>query len=160
MSGVIRWLTALLLAIPAGFVAAALVGGAPALLLWVGLAVAAVYAVVWLWWRPSAFEVDPEGLRIRFPLRTRRVAARDLSRARLVTSREFLAEFGLALRIGAGGLWGGFGWLWTQRRGMVEFYVSRTDRYVLVERREGRALLVTPADADGLARAIEAARIG
>jgi hypothetical protein len=30
------------------------------------------------------------------------------------------------LRIGVGGLWGVFGWLWT-RRGLVEVYVSRTD---------------------------------
>jgi hypothetical protein len=158
MSGVIRVLTALLLAIPVVFVAVALFAGAPRLLLWVGLAVAALYAAIWLWMRPTAFEVDASGLRICFPLRTRRVPAHDVAGARSVTSREFLSEFGLALRVGAGGLWGGFGWLWTQRRGMVEFYVSRVDRYVLVERREGRPLLVTPADPAGLAQALEATR--
>jgi hypothetical protein len=160
MSGLIRWLTLVLLAIPIGFVAVGVSGGAPRLLLWVGLAVAVVYAVVWLWWRPAFFEADHDGLRIRFPLRTRRVAAGDLAGARMVTSRELRAEFGLALRIGAGGLWGGFGWLWTQRRGRVEFYVSREDRYVLIERREGQPLLVTPGDAEGLVRALDAARIG
>jgi hypothetical protein len=47
------------------------------------------------------------------------------------------------MRIGAGGLWGGFGWLYT-RRGLVDLYVSRTDRFVLVRRRAGRPLLLTP----------------
>jgi hypothetical protein len=50
------------------------------------------------------------------------------------------------MRIGAGGLWGGFGWLYT-RKGLLDLYVSRTDRFVLVRLRTGRPLLITP-DAD------------
>jgi hypothetical protein len=157
MTALIRALTAVLLAMPVAFAAAAL-AGAPRLLLWVGLAVAALYAAIWLWMRPTSFEVAPEGVRIRFPLRALHVASSDVAGARALTSREFLREFGLALRIGAGGLWGGFGWLWTQRRGIVEFYVSRTDRYVLIERRGGRPLLVTPADPEGLVAALELPR--
>lgn len=42
------------------------------------------------------------------------------------------------------GLWGGFGWLGMSRRGFVDVYVSRTNGIVLVERRTGRDLLITP----------------
>jgi hypothetical protein len=59
-------------------------------------------------------------------------------------------------RIGVGGLWGGFGWLWTTRRGLVEFYVSRADGMVLIERRGARPLLITPADPEKLLRALQA----
>ena len=59
-------------------------------------------------------------------------------------------------RIGVGGLWGGFGWLWTRGRGMVEFYVSRTDGLVIVERRGGRALLFTPQDPEEFVDALSA----
>jgi hypothetical protein len=158
MSGAIRAITVFLLGIPAAFVGLPLAGVAPSLLLWVGLAIVALYAATWIWWRPTAFEVGPGGLSVVFPGRTRRIPAHDLATARTLTSREFLGEFGLALRIGSGGLWGGFGWLWTRRRGMVELYVSRLDRYLLIERRAGRPLLVTPADPDGLLRALESAR--
>jgi hypothetical protein len=71
-----------------------------------------------------------------------------------MTSREFRDEHGWAMRIGAGGLWGGFGWLWTSRRGLVEFYVSRLDGYVLLERRTGRPLLFTPVEPERVASAL------
>jgi hypothetical protein len=48
------------------------------------------------------------------------------------------------MRIGAGGLWGAFGWLWTQRRGMVQMYISRTDGFVWIERGADRPWLITP----------------
>ena len=84
------------------------------------------------------------------------IPAHRIAAARTVTTAEFKAEVGLALRIGVGGLWGGFGWLWTQRRGLVEFYVSRLDGLVWIERRDGRPLLVTPSDPEGLVRALGA----
>jgi hypothetical protein len=74
--------------------------------------------------------------------------------ARVLSGREFRDRVGFAMRIGAGGLWGGFGWLWTSRRGIVEFYVSRLDGYVLLERCSGRPLLFTPADPEGMVEAL------
>jgi hypothetical protein len=156
MSRGIRILTWILLAMPVALVASGLRAPAPAgtLLVIVGLGTAALYAAVWLGWRPTGFEVSPDGLRIRFPAWTRLVPRADLARARALTSDEFKREFGFALRIGVGGLWGGFGWLWTRGRGLVEFYVSRVDGLVLVERRRGRPLLVTPVDPDGFVRSL------
>ena len=75
-------------------------------------------------------------------------------------SREaFRREFGWGVRIGAGGLWGGFGWLYTSK-GLVGLYVSRTDRVVLVRRRAGRPLLVTPEDDERFVAALRAVSPG
>jgi hypothetical protein len=145
MSGVIRAVTIAVLAIPAVFVAAGL--ATPARILFpVGVATAILYVAIWLGGRPTAFEVSADGLRIRFPWRTRAIAAREVASVRAISGAAFREEYGFAVRIGVGGLWGGFGWLWTSQRGLVELYVSRLDGFVLIERRGGTPLLLTPAD--------------
>jgi hypothetical protein len=156
MSGLIRALTAAVLAIPALFVAAGLAAPAP-LLVTVGVVTALLYLAIWLGGRPTAFEVSAAALRIRFPWRTRAVPAREILGVRLISGTAFREEFGFAVRIGVGGLWGGFGWLWTAQRGFVELYVSRVDGLVLVERRRGETpLLVTPAEPEEFVEALSA----
>jgi hypothetical protein len=91
---------------------------------------------------------------IVWPARRRHIAKHDISGARVLESRQFRSEFGWAARVGVGGLWGGFGWAWTSRRGLLDLYVSRTDGCVLVERRSGRALLLTPERPEEFARAL------
>jgi hypothetical protein len=49
------------------------------------------------------------------------------------------------MRIGAGGLWGGFGLLKTERE-TFSMWISRTDELVIVRLRGARSLLVTPED--------------
>ena len=61
-----------------------------------------------------------------------------------MTRADLRQEIGWGMRIGAGGLWGGFGWLWTARRGVVWMYISRLDRFVWVEQANERPLLITP----------------
>jgi hypothetical protein len=138
MSTDIRVLTWIVLLIPLGLYLGARQGSGPArgVLLGVTALVLVLYASVWLWWRPTAFEVDSTGLRIRWPLRARSIAAREIAGAVVLARAAFRREFGWGMRIGAGGLWGGFGWLYT-RRGLLDLYVSRTDRLVLVELRTG-----------------------
>jgi hypothetical protein len=63
-------------------------------------------------------------------------------------------ELGFAARVGVGGLWGGFGWLWTSRRGLIDMYVSRGDGLLMVERLAGRPLLITPEHPDEFSRAL------
>lgn len=155
MSPLFRWLTGALLLMPPVFVALGLATRAT-LLAPVGLAVAALYAWVWLRWRPVGFEIRPEGLAIRFPALRLELAGRDIAAVRLLTGEAFREEFGLAFRIGVGGLWGGFGWLWTARRGLIEFYVSRLDAFVLIERRGDRPLLFTPDSPDEFVEALSA----
>jgi hypothetical protein len=63
---------------------------------------------------------------------------------RLIDRDELRRQVGWGMRVGAGGLWGGFGWLWTTRRGIVQMYVSRLDRFVWIERGGERPWLITP----------------
>lgn len=121
---------------------------APALL------VAAVYAWVWLRFRPSAFVVRPDVLEVIWPLKRRRLERTDISDVHLIDRHELRRRIDFGMRVGAGGLWGGFGRLWTQRRGVVQMYVSRTDRFVWIECRDGRPWLITPERPDDFVRAI------
>jgi len=156
MSPLIRGLTLALFGIPLAFLALPFAASAPPPLAGVGLAVLALFAAIWIWWRPTCFELSSEALRIVFPGRSRLVPLGDVSGCRLLTGEAFKQEFGRAMRVGAGGLWGGFGWLWTQKGGFVDFYVSRTDGFVLVERRGARHLLITPEQPEALAEQLRA----
>lgn len=110
----------------------------------VSLALIALYGAIWLGCRPSHFVVSPGSLEIVFPCWRRSLPMADVSGIRLINPVALRQEFGWAARIGVGGLWGGFGWLWTSRQGLLEFYVSRLDGLVLIERRLGKDLLITP----------------
>jgi len=102
-----------------------------------------VYAAVWFWWRPSHVEVDARGLDVVFPLRRRSTSWGEVRRVSLIDRQGLRARFGRTMRVGAGGLWGGFGWLKASKGGWIEFYISRLDGMVLVERAGRSPLLVT-----------------
>lgn len=156
MSLFILALTLALLALPLAFLVGTLFGnralGVPALLL------IAVYAWVWLRFRPSRFVVDRSGLQVIWPLKRREISRADISDVRLIDRQALRQEIGWGMRVGAGGLWGGFGWLWTKRRGIVQMYVSRTDRFVWIERAGGRPWLITPERPEAFARALSEMR--
>ena len=56
---------------------------------------------------------------------------------------QFRRQYGFGMRVGAGGLWGGFGLLKTGRE-TFSMWISRTDAFVLVRLRGARTLLITP----------------
>jgi hypothetical protein len=60
------------------------------------------------------------------------------------------------MRIGAEGLGGGFGRLWTKRYGLVQMYVSRTDGFVWIEQKNDRPWLITPEQPDLFVRVLSA----
>jgi hypothetical protein len=161
MSTDIRVLTWIVLALPLLLVLGASQGWEPArsLLLIVSALVVLLYASVWFLWRPTAFEVDATGLRILWPLRVRSIPAREVGEAVVFTRETFRREYGGGMRIGAGGLWGGFGWLYTSK-GLLGLYVSRTDRLVLLRLRTKRPLLVTPDDDERFVAALRAVSRG
>jgi hypothetical protein len=154
MAPFIRWLTWLLWALPVLFVLTALASRGSHGLLWVALLLVVLYLAVWIWWRPGRFEVSARALVLVFPVRRARIAISDIESASVVDSKAFRDQFGLALRVGAGGLWGGFGWLWT-RNGWVEFYISALDRYVLIRRRSRIPLLISPEDPERMVAMLE-----
>lgn len=114
---------------------------------------ALVYGSVWLVWRPTSFEVDGASLRICWPIRSRTIDRTTIRDVRFVSGAEFRREYGWGLRIGAGGLWGGFGLLKT-RRETFSMWISRLDGFVLVRLRGARTLLLTPASPEELVRAL------
>ena len=105
-----------------------------------------LYGAVWLWCRPSRFVVSDNYIEIVFPGWRRPIPMQDVSGVRIISKETFGIEFGWAVRIGVGGLWGGFGWLWTYRGGFLEFYISQLDEFVLISRLKGNSLLITPVN--------------
>lgn len=152
MSPLLLALTLFLLLPPLAFFVGALFGtrilAVPAVLM------IALYAWVWLRFRPSRFTVHRGGLRVIWPLKRRDIPREGISDVRVVDRLALKREIGWGLRIGAGGLWGGFGWLWTKRRGVVQMYVTRTDRFVWIERAGGRPWLITPEQPEAFVRAL------
>jgi PH (Pleckstrin Homology) domain-containing protein len=141
MCPLMLWLTFALAALPLAFLIAAAFGaplGGPA------LALVLIYGWVWTRFRPTAFVVHPHALEVIWPLKRREIRRDQIVAARLIDRQELRRQVGWRMRVGAGGLWGGFGWLWTERRGIVQMYVSRLDRFVWIERGLERPWLITP----------------
>ena len=145
MSGLIRGLTCALFLVPIGFLAAPLLDPHLTPLALVGGAVALGYAFTWLYMRPTAFEITREGLDVVWPVRRTHIPQADILGASEVRSADLRAEFGVLLRVGVGGLWGGFGIAWSSRGKHLDLYVSRhADGIVLVRCGQSRSLLITP----------------
>ena len=158
MSPLIRGLTIGLLRLPVAFLALAPFAHSGnrwlvPLHLAVAAFLAAIYAWVWLGFRPTRFVVTPDAIDVIWPLKRRTIARSTIREARLVDRQELKRMVGWGARVGAGGLWSGFGWLWTEKRGIVQM-VSRTDRFVWLERGAERAWLITPEDPEAFVRAL------
>lgn len=150
----IRALSLVLVLLGVGFVVMsrfnARVAWLPAALL-LGLA-----AAVWLLWRPTRFVVAPGVLALEYPVRTKRIALAGLESVELITAGGFKERFGWAMRVGVGGLFGGFGWLRTAR-GWVEMDISRVDGMVLLTFAGRTPLLVTPEDPEAFIDSVQQA---
>ena len=155
MSPLIWMLTLALLAVPAIFFSTAIVGRH--LLKVPALCIIVMYIWIWLRFRPTRFVVYPDRLEVRWPLKRRSIPRKDIAAVRLSDKRALYGVTGWGMRVGAGGLWGGFGWLWTQRRGIVQMYISRTDGFVWIERVGDRPWLITPAQPAAFVRALSSA---
>jgi len=142
MCTLLRTLTLVLAALPVTFLLAGNVG--PRALYLPALLLLLTYGWVWSRFRPTAFVVHPDSLEVIWPLKGRRIRRDGISSVRVIDRQELRQEVGWGMRVGAGGLWGGFGWLWTSRRGIVQMYVSRLDRFVWIERGKERPWLITP----------------
>lgn len=152
MSRFIFILTLGLLSIPVVFLATAMSGRSS--LMVPGLLLVALYAWVWLRFRPSRFLIHPREIEVIWPLKRRRIPRAGISSVRVISKEELRREAGWCMRVGAGGLWGGFGWLWTQRRGIVRMYISRTDGFVWIEHASDRPWLITPEAPEAFVRAV------
>ncbi len=156
MSPLIRAFTIFLLALPVALLVATLLGthqlAIPAVF------VAAIHSWVWLRFRPREFVVHGETLEVIWPLKWREVSRDSITEIRVIDRLALRKEIGWGVRIGAGGLWGAFGWLWTTKRGIVQMYVSRTDCFVWIERDGKRPWLITPENPQQFVRALSDTR--
>jgi hypothetical protein len=152
MCPVMLGLTLALAALPLAFVIAAAFG--PPLLGGPALVLVLIYCWVWTRFRPTAFVVHPHALEVIWPLKRREIRRDQITAVRLIDRQELRRQVGWGMRVGAGGLWGGFGWLWTERRGIVQMYVSRLDRFVWIERGGERPWLITPDQPDAFVSAL------
>ena len=152
MSSVVLTVTLILLALPIGFYVAALAGArfhtAPCFI------VIACYMWIWLRFRPTRFVMHKQSLEVIWPLKRQEIPLHSISSVRLLDRDALKQEIGWGLRLGAGGLGGGFGWLWTKRHGLVQMYISRTDGFVWVERKSDRPWLLTPEQPEAFIRAL------
>lgn len=153
MSGLILWLTVILLPLPLLLLWAGSRGGLGSMAWAPATFVAVIYLFIWLYMRPSHFAVSRSSLDIVWPLRRFSVPRAEIESAELLSGPEFRSRFGYGLRIGAGGLWGGFGLLKT-RNVTFHFYISSLDEYVVIGLRSGPPLLITPADPRRFVRAL------
>ena len=152
MSPLILTLTLLFLAAPPALLVGALFGSHQ---LWAAaLLLLAIDAWVWLRFRPRRFTVQGSGLEVIWPLKCRHIPRESIVSARVIDRQELKREIGWGMRVGAGGIWGGFGWLWTKRRGVVQMYISRTDGFVWIERAGARPWLLTPEEPEEFVRAL------
>jgi hypothetical protein len=119
------------------------------------LVLCVIYAWVWLRFRPRAFILDEDGLEVVWPLKRRRIPRDRIREARLTDRHALRRDLGWGFRLGAGGLWGAFGWLWTQRRGPVQMYVSRSRDLVWIDLGPERPWLITPERPDELVRLLQ-----
>ena len=145
MSWLVGGVTGILLFIPISFVIAGAWGTQP--LLVVGLLVALLYGLVAVAFRPKGFLVSDSDLAIQWPVRQMVYPVSTLTSAEVLTASDFYQQFRWTVRVGAGGLFGTFGWLWTAQ-GWVTTYASRHDTFVLVRRAKGSPLLITPDRAE------------
>jgi Bacterial PH domain len=113
-----------------------------------------IYAWIWLLARPTAFVVHSRAIEITWPLKRQEIPRGDIEAVRIIDRQTLRREAGWGMRVGAGGLFGAFGYLWTTRRGLVRMFVSRTDRFVWIERRSERPWLITPDQPDAFVRAL------
>lgn len=137
MSGGIFALTSVLLLIPVLM----LFWGPPAI---AGILII-LFGYVWFWLRPSGFKITDDDLVIVWPLRKKVISRRVIRDVQAKTKTVFRDQYGMGIRIGAGGLWGGFGYLWTKKE-MLEMYITSTEHLVVLEIEDGRNVLISPDD--------------
>lgn len=111
-------------------------------------------AVVWFVLRPTRIEVDEGAVSVVFPVRRIRIAREEITGVSQLQRVEVTERLGRPWRIGAGGLFGTFGFTWTYKRGWMPTYVTTTDDWVLVERRGAPPVLLSVRDPETFVRGL------
>ena len=156
MSRSIRIFTVFLLAVPIGILVVGIL--IPSRLALVpSLLMGMIYCWVWVYFRPTYFDLSEDVMRIVWPSRRLELSFAEITDVEILTGHDFKARYGWGMRVGAGGLWGGFGLLVT-KRGTLRFYISRLDGFVLISNTRTRTLLITPSDPENFVKILNERR--
>ena len=162
MSGDILLITALVLLLPVIFMLVLFLAPLPMprsarLAVWCAFFISVIMPfVVWIWSRPTAFAIHGAELEIIWPARRRVLPLRGLESVEILQPHEFRNRYGRAMRVGVGGLWGGFGSAVTKSE-TFHLYVSRTDRFVLLRPAGIKPWVLTPAQVELFVEAVKRA---
>lgn len=137
------------------FFAVATTGWVRVLALLAGLVIFAgtltVLALTWLYARPECFEVSPEGLKVVWPGRTRKLPRGAFAELEVLSA----ITMGRCTRVfGVGGLFGSFGRHRSEYLGNLDLYITRTDRMVLLRLKNRRSIVLSPAEPDAFLAAM------
>jgi hypothetical protein len=139
------------LALVTGAIAATMPGTGPAV---ATIVLALGVLVVSFGYAPAGYEVGPGVLRVH----RRLFGAKEFALDGEVGRVPWRIGLGSIRIVGSGGLWGWYGLFWRRGLGTYHAYVTDRTRIVACETADGRAVIVSPADADGFVRALEGVR--
>lgn len=112
-----------------------------------------IYSVIWFRMRPKSFVIDDENLTIEWPVGKKSWKRSEISSVEYMPREKFKETYGFGIRVGAGGLWGGFGRYQTTDT-TFRMFVSRIDGFVIVNFREGRPLMITPENPESFMKSV------
>lgn len=103
--------------------------------------------------RPTGYSVTAEELVVHRPIGKVRIKRSDIQSAEAVDPAEVS---GSIRTFGVGGLFGYYGRFANFNLGRMTWYATRRDRTVLVRAAQGRKIVLTPDDREGLVAALRA----
>ncbi|NBC18377.1 MAG: hypothetical protein GVY18_13790 [Bacteroidetes bacterium] len=161
MDGRFRVASGVVLLLAAGaltglYIAAMFLSGTVGLLLWIAAIVSSVGLVIGLtlirlYARPTHFELRPEGLRIVWPARSRKLPSNAFYEIRRCTE----TELGRLKRcFGISPVFGAFGWFRSEYMGSMDVYITRSGGLVYLRMSNRHPLLLTPEEPEEFLRAL------
>lgn len=93
--------------------------------------------------RPMHYQLHPDQLVIRRLIKSIVIKRTDVSTAKLLTAAE---QKGILRTFGSGGFFGYFGYFWNKALGKFMMQATRRDNLVLIEKKDGKKIVISPDD--------------
>jgi hypothetical protein len=93
--------------------------------------------------RPLHYELHPNQLIVHRLIKPIVIERTDVSSAKLLTAAE---QKGILRTFGSGGFFGYFGYFWSKALGKFTMQATRRDNLVLIEKTDGKKIVISPDD--------------
>jgi len=97
--------------------------------------------------KPLGYEISEDELIIRRPIKSVRINRSDIESLEL---KDKSALTGTIRTFGVGGLFGWYGKFANSQLGDMTWYVTRRDKLVLIIKKDGKKIMISPDEAEGL----------